>query len=68
LTLIKILIVNFHYNLIMPNTGSAVILQKKKEYMNVYGHILYIIIIYLCLEDYYMRLLCFFLRFLFFET
>jgi len=32
----------------MPNTGCAVILQNKKGYMNVYGHILYIII-YWCL-------------------
>jgi len=31
--LIKILIVNFHYNLIT-------ILRKKEEYMNMYGHIL----------------------------
>jgi len=28
--LIKILIVNFYYDLIMPNTGCAVILQKKE--------------------------------------
>jgi len=36
--------------------------------MNVYGHILYIII-YWCFQDcYVLRLLCFFFRFLFFET
>jgi len=69
---IKILIVNFHYDLIMPNIGCAVILQKKEGHMNIYGHmnmyghILYIII-YWCLRDYYV-LLCFFFRFLFFET
>jgi len=46
----------------------AVILQKKKEYINMYGHILYIII-YWCLRDcYVLRLLCFFFRFSFFET
>jgi len=28
----------------MSNTGCAVILQKKENYMNMYGHILYIII------------------------
>jgi len=28
----------------MPNTDCAAILQKKKGYMNVYRHILYIII------------------------
>jgi len=42
--LIKILIVNFYYDLIMPNTVCAVILQKKEGYTNMYGHILYIII------------------------
>jgi len=51
--LIKILIVNFHYDLIMPNTGCAVILQKKEGYMNIYEHILYIII-YWCLRDCYV--------------
>jgi len=42
--LIKILIVNFHYDLIMLNTSCAVILQKKEGYMNMYRYILYIII------------------------
>jgi len=61
--LVKILIVNFYYDLIMFNIGCAVILQKKEGYMNIYGHI----IIYWCLRDYYvLRLLRFFLRFLFF--
>jgi len=36
--------------------------------MNMYGHILYIII-YWCLRNcYVLQLLCFFFRFLFFET
>jgi len=43
--LIKILIVNFHYDLIMPNTSCTVILKKKEGYMNMYGHILYIMYI-----------------------
>jgi len=58
--LIKILIVNFHYDLIMPNTDCAVILQKiylltkqqKKE-----GHMdIFCIIIYWCLRDCYVWL------------
>jgi len=52
----------------MPNTDCvvwicAVILQKKKEYMNMYGHILYIIIY--GVSGIAMCLLCFFFRFLF---
>jgi len=47
----------------MPNTGRVVILQKKEGCMNMYGHILYIII-YWC---YVLWLLCFFFRFLFLE-
>jgi len=43
----KILIVNFHYDLIMSNTCCAVILQKKEGYINMYGHIFYIIYIYI---------------------
>jgi len=65
--LIKILIVNFHYDLIMPNTGCAVILQKKEEYMNMYGHILYIIIyvsgITTCLDFFVSFLGSYFLKF-----
>jgi len=36
MNLIKILVVNFHYDLIMPNTSCAVILQKKGRYINMY--------------------------------
>jgi len=43
MNLIKILIIHFHYDLIMPNTGCVVqyftkerILQKKEKYINMY--------------------------------
>jgi len=39
--LIKILIVNLHYDLIMPNTGCAVILQKKEGYEHVWTYFIY---------------------------
>jgi len=40
--LIKILIVNLHYDLIMPNTGGcAVILQKKEGYEHVWTYFIY---------------------------
>jgi len=44
--LIEIFIVNFHYDLIMSNTGYAVqqFYKKKEGYLNMYGYILYIII------------------------
>jgi len=53
-------IVNFHYDLIMPNSDCTVILQKKEGYINIYGHILYIIIYWCLRECYVLRLLCFF--------
>jgi len=64
--LIKIFIVNFHYDLVMPNwLCRAAILQNKEEYMNMYEHILYIIIYW---SPRLLQFLCFFFRFLFFET
>jgi len=34
--LIKILIVNFHYDLIISSTDRAEVLQTKERYMNIF--------------------------------
>jgi len=73
--LIKILIVNFHYDLITAhstaNTGCAVCSNFTKE-RRIYEHVrTYFVYNYILVsrgDCYVLRLLCFFFRFLFFET
>jgi len=66
--LIKILIVNFHHDLIMPNTGCAVLCNNFTKEKRIYEHTwTYFIYNYWCFQDcYVLRLLYFFFSILVF--